>query len=532
MPRGRSNSPASQKLNIYLIKEGLVDDAQIIKDAATLDRFNVVTSGQVIGTLYFKSPPGHMPKWVSFLFQDSTDPRPQTINRSSSAILIIRREGHVFALAFGFGHHLLVPGSWEERFGLIVTLNSIIDGKIKSMDTQSFDTLSTHRRIQASKEGSFADFGLDIERDLLRSAVGTPDDKTLGTRMSGTDALHVHVPVDASGLSALLGRYFEKYREESYRQRYPWIDQLAEVRDATIINELDVQLIDKLNRQDLGRLWLAIPEIIDWNDINGFRYTGEQRNITHTDLHVADFLSTLEVNTPLSTELLRSKKVHATSASTGFDSYDWTVYQCLYCEIEKEGGVFFLSTGKWYRVARDFAESVNTAVQGITIRNDLLPDFNDRDEGSYNSRVASANDALALMDKKLIRLGRGLSAIEFCDLFSNEKLVIHVKRYGGSSVLSHLFAQGLVSGQLFVTEPEFRREVKELLPESHRGLIPTSRPAPDEFEIVFAIVSNSSHGIVDSLPFFSRINLRSATQALRSYQYKVSIVKIATTQPR
>ncbi len=51
------------------------------------------------------------------------------------------------------------------------------------------------------------------------------------------------------------------------------------------------------------------------------------------------------------------------------------------------------------------------------------------------------------MDKKNIPYGGGYSRIEFCDLFSKSKQMIHVKRYGGSSVLSHLFNQGLVSGE-------------------------------------------------------------------------------------
>ena len=48
------------------------------------------------------------------------------------------------------------------------------------------------------------------------------------------------------------------------------------------------------------------------------------------------------------------------------------------------------------------------------------------------------------MDCKKIHNGGGHSQLEFCDLFSSGRDLIHVKRYGRSSApLSHLFAQGL-----------------------------------------------------------------------------------------
>src|SRR2546425_6910223 len=35
----------------------------------------------------------------------------------------------------------------------------------------------------------------------------------------------------------------------------------------------------------------------------------------------------------------------------------------------------------------------------------------------------------------------GYSRVEFCDLYTDSQDIIHIKRYGGSSVLSHLFAR-------------------------------------------------------------------------------------------
>jgi uncharacterized protein (TIGR04141 family) len=118
-------------------------------------------------------------------------------------------------------------------------------------------------------------------------------------------------------------------------------------------------------------------------------------------------------------------------------------------------------------------------------------------------------------------------AIEFCDLFTLQRDLIHVKRYGASSVLSHLFAQGVVSGELFASTQAFRSEVRRRLPRSHRHLVePKERPANQAYRVIFAIISEQS-GQALSLPFFSRVNARNAIRRLMGLGYRIGLAKIA-----
>jgi len=74
-----------------------------------------------------------------------------------------------------------------------------------------------------------------------------------------------------------------------------------------------------------------------------------------------------------------------------------------------------------------------------------LPSYGTNTEPSYLKSVAAGNGAYALMDRKEVMIGGGRSRVEFCDLYSNNKEIIHVKKYGGANLLSHLFSQALVS---------------------------------------------------------------------------------------
>jgi uncharacterized protein (TIGR04141 family) len=180
-----------------------------------------------------------------------------------------------------------------------------------------------------------------------------------------------------------------------------------------------------------------------------------------------------------------------------------------------------------YKVARDFVAEVNDAVGALVTGSLTLPKYDDDSEAAYNQRVAAADLRFALMDRRNIAYGGGRSAVEFCDLFTRNREFVHVKRYGGSAPLSHLFSQGEVSAELFAMEEKFRDKVRNALPASHKPLVPRGRPEPDDFEVVFGVVTPSPKGIADSLPFFSRVNLRNRARALRARGFKVSLVKIS-----
>lgn len=63
------------------------------------------------------------------------------------------------------------------------------------------------------------------------------------------------------------------------------------------------------------------------------------------------------------------------------------------------------------------------------------------------------------------------------------------------------------------------------MPDSHKLADSTATPQPDEYRIVYAVVSKEP-GDHLTLPFFSRLNLKAATVRLRGYGYRVALSKI------
>jgi uncharacterized protein (TIGR04141 family) len=518
----KGTTDKSYSLTIYLLKAGLAE-AQYLRSPNPADRYEASFSGSLTGSLFLLPSKDNPPKWLSFLSPAVKD-LPTIFTKNASALLIVSLRQRIFAVSFGYGRKLLVPGTWEEDFGLKVTLNSVAKQRIRSVDRTSFDAIGQHGRIQASREADISEFGLDLEQDMIRAVTGKPTDVNLGHQLTGKDALHVILPIRIQNLPALFERYLVQYGKDTYKAQFPWIDQINEVKNPQRIEELNGILLDRLGKQEFSRLWLSIPEIIDWMAVEGFKYRTAESAATHSDVHIRDFLAEARPRSgPVTVEYLKRREVNAIGVD-GAPVESWPVYRCIYCEIEDKGEMCLLSNAKWYRVGEQFVDRINRSFRSMPQASITLPEYREKSETAYNARVANESPAdYALMDRKLIPCGGPYDTVEFCDLYGKTKKIVHVKRYtGGSAPLSHLFAQAVVSGTLFRRDNEFRGKVNTALPVSFRPV--TNAPLPREYEVVLGIVSKSKKSLV--LPFFSRVNLKNAAERLGDLGFVASILKI------
>ncbi len=519
-----------ESLTIYLVKSGLEGVNDTIKTPERLVPFPIVDGTGNLGTLYVERRGANPPKWGNF-FVPQVDIAELGRASSTSAVLHVLIDGRAMLLTFGQGRHLMKPNCWEDRFGLRVALNSIGANRLRSIDTSKLDTVGLHSRVQVSKEAAPSEFGIDVERDLLRAITGTPDDPGLGNTLSGLDSLHINARVTPETLRPLVSKYLAQFEKETFKEKFPWVDYIRDVKDPALKDELDALMLQAILARDLDKCWLAVPEPIEWASISGFRYGRGRKNPICHDIDLVAFLDSVGDTDSLTIEYLEK---HDVCAIDGDDSirYDWRIYKCVYCEIDHSGQTYLLSGGRWYKVATDFVAQVNEFYENLTKFDVELPEYDDESEGAYNDRIAAENpERYALMDRKLVSIGGGYSKVEFCDLLSHKNDLIHVKRYGGSGVLSHLFLQGIVSGQSFASDMSFREAVNAHLPDGFKISDIETRPDATKYRVVFAIISNEQ-GENLTLPFFSRLSVRHAMQTLQGYGYNVVLTKIRVVESR
>ena len=517
-----TDSARVQTLTIYLARHSL-SPSDLIKASARLAPYRLTVNESTNGELFIQQPEANYPDWAEF-FDGYISAEAFGKNSSAGAALLLNVREKWFAVTFGTGRFLLTPDSWEDRFGLKVALNCIPEDMLRSIDKHSLDQLLRHTREQASRDATAREFGFDIEQDLLRAVTGKPVDKAFGQRISGSDSLHVTVPLHLNQLPELLDSLYDRFKDTNYRTKFPWVDQIGELTDSRLEGELDDLLVTKIASGQTGHIWMAVPELISWDRVSGFRFPSRGTSAQYPDIHLEHFLKAVGGPALVKIEDLTRRRVVCVDHD-GRKLHEWNAHKCRYAEIDHGGESFLLSNGRWYKVKSDFVHETNTAYARIPDCEVGFPEFMDDSEGKYLERMVKLDpECFALMDQKMILHGGGHSQVEFCDLFATNGDIFHVKRYGQSSALSHLFAQGLVSGELFQMDSAFRLKVKNELPKSHKLQCPKDRPKQGQFRVVFAIISDRAGEL--RLPFFSRLNLKHAARRLEAYGFRVAKAKI------
>lgn len=515
-----------RNFTVYLLKQD-IESEDIFEDRVNDKPISVEHDGQNIGELYVTKSYKQPPRWGQH-FEGLVDTNVFGVGGYPSAVILIKCK-RTFAVTFGQGRHMLKNEVIEEHFGLRTAINLVGAEGIRSIDKRRLDVVALQSREQSSREVGTTEFGIDIEQDLLRAITGRPQDKALGEQVSGTDSLKVRVKSSLVQLHEYLDKYLEKYESDDYKENFSWIDHLSEVRDKSKLEELNNELIMKVRVSDFSKTWLAAPDIIDWSTIAGFRYNAPKQGELFPDINWSDCIATFPSDRTIDLQLLKDWSI------ISIDDFDnkcnkWSVYKCIYAELNIDDASYLLNNGRWYRIDTDFVTEVDRACKEIPRWNVPLPDYEAKSEGAYNLFVADNQpNEFDLMDQKLIMHGGGASRIEACDLYHISKALVHVKRYGGSSTLSHLFAQGRVSGEIFKTDKNFRNKVNAKLSDEFKFSDPENPPVENEYAIVFAVISDSE-GDELVLPFFSRLNLRHIYRNLTGYGYQVYLAKVHVTE--
>jgi uncharacterized protein (TIGR04141 family) len=519
------------KLSVFLIKQNYQAATDFI--APEIEHtVQIPLTPEVTGTLFYSTSHPIPPTWASIFEGIEEFDKAKILNQHSKALLVFKTNDRWFCFTFGYAKHLINQGAYERNFGLIVALNLSDPTSLKSIDKTNISLNPIQSRNQASREVEIESFGFNNDIDILKSVTArtqkddvNDEDQTI----SGRDSISISSIVELNTFPDIAASLLEAFNSKSYLEKYPWFDKIIQERDVSIIQKLDQLLLEKIRENDIQKIWLAFPEIVHWENTEGFSYKQYKpsKNVTKPgpaillDIDLGGWLNTIEIE-KLTIEQLHHKHIYVIDKeSRTIDSIN--VYRCLNAEVVLEDKTYILNDGDWYNINTNFESEINQFYDQIEDSAFSLPPYENMTEPVYLQHVVNGNNSLCLMDRKLIKYS-GNSTVEFCDLYSDGKQIIHVKNYAGSSVLSHLFNQALVSAQCFMVDESFREKVNEKLCENFQLADTVIKPNGADFEICLAIMSNQA-GVLD-LPFFSKVSIKNVVTTIRGFGYKVTKLKI------
>lgn len=473
------------------------------------------------------------PKWVKFFDQHVSLPS-KLQNTTNSLVFVIKRGSRFLAVTTGYGHTGLNRALIEPDFGLLVTLNSIDPQEgLKGLDARRIDNRASQKRLLLSKQGSIGDFEFDLDADMLRMVSGQVLAKKskLGTKMAGADSLSLTVPtITLPDLGKKCDELLDAFNSKDYEVNFKFVKQLRPVKDPALLKTLNAEVETRFNDR-ADNLLLAYPEIEFWERDEAYKVTCKRKSTDLPDVTLEAVYGFLK-NEDLKDATLDNVYVIGVNSDGDATTPRRPLYDYVVSEVDHKGQRYLLSAKRWYQLADDFVQEVETAMDNIEELDvsGLLPSTKANEkEGVYNSRAAQGNNDLVCLDKQNFTKLPGRSKVEICDLLSRHGHLFAVKRYNGSATLSHLFSQGYVSSELFHEHKPYREALKKHCPAGWPKLFDVDKPKDAKLVFVYAIAGAPDGDVAKVLPFFSKVNLRYFAKAVRRLGYQVKVARIRVT---
>jgi uncharacterized protein (TIGR04141 family) len=310
------------------------------------------------------------------------------------------------------------------------------------------------------------------------------------------------------------------------------------IAEKDVIAQLDAKLFDAISALRAGNpsdLHMAPPEIVNYTEGSQLHYNGFGSHGTNFhSLSIEDYISELE-RCGFAGDIAETKEKHRISAKgDGEDEFSekWRVYNCFVFETSLGTGAnvqhYVLFAGSWYRVEKKFKESIEAYFDAIP-KVAIIGATTCRNEQELIDNIdASRADLLKLDKVKINPAGVKYANLEPCDFFSADKQFIHLKDGHSSGPISHLWSQGVVSAEAFVSDAEFRKKLRSKVKSLGGGFeahLPksTDKVVRDDYGVVYGIMRKPYADGTLGLPFFSKVSLQAAAERIGQFGIPLAI---------
>lgn len=514
-----SKKKKNNKLSIYLLKPGF-DSSNSIRDEYNMDSIdNDLFSSATCKTFSVKSII-NSPSWLSSFYGVNDNTVLTAFPRVVSIYtIVIDGENVSFAVPFGGGKSMLVSDSIVDDFGLRVLLNSVDMDHFRQLQIADCGKNFRYTSSQLPKLGNIDDFVFDFNTEILKKAVAKCDDELFANNnIIGGEGISITGPYKCDNIESFLIECYRRYKSDNYKDLFPWLDNIKEVKDSTLKVELEGELVRNINDLNFENVWMAVPDMIDWDKISCFKF--RMKDEGENDIYIESFIKLFDQSHIDNFQQITNRTVFACDLN-GNDVISWQAHKCLMAELNYKGNVFCFNSGKWYVVNQDYGKEIEQYYNNLKVSKIDFIDCYDINEKDYNIKLSESLAGSYVMDRNNIQaLESGRSPVELCDVLTSNNELIHVKRGESSSYLSHLFNQARVSCDLLGYQA-FRERANEKIGTNYFK----KDFQESDYTVVLGIITNKE-GEKPKIPFFSKVAIKYLVQELNKMGYKIELKNI------
>lgn len=467
------------------------------------------------------------------------------------------------AWTFGSASRALRRSAQDPRFGLLAALNLLVVPLLQA--EQSPETANQRRRgprlremryrttspytqqtgHRAARDIPVEGFRVDRASDLVAAVGGTGADPALttSTLLGGRSLRFRALVTRIEELVELAGIAVNRSSTSDYKEMFSWIDNVRPVDDPELIHELRLQLIDELAAApDSANIDTILPDdLINVGDDRSIKYIvfprergiGQGR-VTLSVAAIRDLvMQSYEV--PLRDKALDAELRFLDESRDRIGTA--TVLECLSVSLIRGDHNYIAYDGDFYSVNQSFVKRIDEELEDVQLSSVAFPPYRGETEPAYNAMVGrDHSDRFVLLDRRMIELPNEYG-VEASDLVSSSGALIHVKRKGRSSVLSHLFLQVANSCELLRRSQAARFQLASLIREhAHNDEIAASIEAAHllaeeygtEIEVTFAFLGDWKGKKITNLPLFSRISMVSEIRRVSNLGFRPTVALISS----
>lgn len=541
-------------LSIFLHKDSVDNFDECIKEETLEDgnskdyNVNRETIGAE-GKVYVSNSDTSTPKWEEDINKFTLDDIELVESATNRAVVTLKIERRFMSITFGYGRYMIDDNTIISDFGVKVAANLVDSNQIKSLNTMNIEDVVIDIQKQSSTFSNQEQLQINTLQEILKEIAGTPNRRSGDAApkyLVGTDSLRATKKMNLANIVEDLKYYKNIYNEETYLNKgFAWIDNIKRVKDKKAIQGLDQHLAKSIIDEE-GHIHISANRPLDWSNLEGFFLTGMNKRVENysvdLDINYEEYFAYIRSESS-DTDIVGKVKrdelqvLYAQSGNivTLSNIYNSIIFEDEVDDLEEvSNGRYLLTHGEWFKLDTEYYAEILDEFYNIEIEEKV--EFIDYDENKaeetengkyheehYNIDLAKSNPDYILFDQNNFQADvPGNNPIEPCDVFTRNKELIHVKRYNGSSSLSHLLAQGIVSASL-LSNIEFRNFINLNAEDD----IISSDDNNQDFKIVYAIVhKDREKSIHEILPFFTIINLTQTVRQLDLMQIKYTIKKI------
>lgn len=484
------------------------------------------------------------PWWARFW--DIREPIPVS---GADAVVFLSFGNRIVAMTHGHGRHLLDAAKLVPDFGLKTALNMVDPDKLKVTDSFSPSEVAMQTHKQSGQATRLGEYDLDIYQTLLKSVGGRCREEysDLATAVQGTDSLKFPHRSEGADLQGSLAALLAVYDSDSYKSSvFDWVDNFRPVKDRELLAKLDSTLLQRVNARDPD-ISLSIPDPFENNYDSVFRFR-RLRNASSESkypfLEISSYYAKLPRNgVDLTLDDIKRHRIDVEDQNSGFPPRSYSVYRCLHHDVPLEGESYFIESGRWYQVQKDFMALVDRTVEsllsdswdaGVPYDEFGLQKAADATGKSkefiYNGQLVdhlSHKGDCELLDTRMVNSRTG--KFELCDVLHKpneaEWYLIHNKYKHGSSALSHLFSQGYVSAHA-LTQMELLMLANEKIESPALRFPEDIASKRSAVTVVYGVIGKRNRQGDITLPLFSRINLNHFAREIRTLGFHLRLALI------